>query len=1225
MNNKHPLITLAIEVSEEDCDKFGHKLPRRKLNSVNRIAVADTGAMAMVAGRELVSGLGLTLSDLIPVNMELSAANNSKLQILGGMFIKVWGRGKHGEKISTRQLCYIQDGDNKVYLSRGACESLGLISKLFPLVGDCPPVKSSSTGEILSSQCDQSTSDGKKCSCPKREKPPQKPTELPYPPTEENVEKLKTWILNRYSSSTFNTCTSQKLNNMSGPPLKIDVDPQITPSAVHTPIPVPVHWKDEVKAQLDRDVQLGVIEPVPWGEPTTWCSRMVTVPKEDGSPRRTVDLQALNDASVRQTHHTPAPFHQAMSVPHNTKKSVLDAWNGYHSLAIREEDRHLTTFITSWGRYRYCCAPQGFLASGDAYTRRFDEIIAHMKDKTKLIDDTLMWADSIEKSFFQVCEFLTLCGENGITLNPRKFQFAQDSVEFAAFKITPTNVQPSDKYLDAILNFPTPKDITGMRSWWGLVNQSAYAFSMTETMAPFRDALKPGRKFQWDENLQQLFDKSKQEIVSAVRNGVQLFDQSKKTALLTDWSKTGTGFSLMQKHCTCNSDIPTCCAEGWKLVFAGSQFNNRAESRYSPVEGECLAVVKALQKPTVRYFIIGCEDLVICTDHKPLVKLLGNRKLEDIDNPRLLSLKEKTLRYRFTMKHVPGKTNKLTDATSRFPTMAEESDSCSDVEERVLISAISALSKLEGLRSITWDRVQCATFSNPTTLKLLNHIEEEGNKPLPDDLQQYRSIKQSLTTVNGVILYKSRIMIPPELQKDVLENLHSAHQGVSSMISRAQDSVYWPGITEDIHKVREMCLHCNVIAPSQPAAPPTTPIIPEFPFQSICADYCTKSGSEYLVMADRYSNWPSISRAKRGEANSRGLITEVKRHCETFGIPEELSSDGGPQFTSKEFQDFLRDYGINHRISSVAFPHSNCRAEIAVKTMKRLIAENTGPSGSLDTDAVHRALLQYRNTPDPVTGLSPAEVVFGRQLRDFTPVLPAKYRPRDEWSRTLERREEALTRRHYKDHERWSEHTKNLKPLKVGDNVYIQNQTGNHSRRWDKSGVVVEVKQHDQYLVKKDGSGVATLRNRRYLRKFQPFNTALKLPTPSPAGPVTSQLTPPKPDVTTSPVVEDVTPPQPQTPTANLCQGKQMPVLTPQHLYQPPVPQKQTVTGEETIEKDQHSATPELSPRRYNRRDKSLPHTRLDLGRPASDTPKAPNTVTRSGRISKPGKRYPDC
>ena len=110
---------------------------------------------------------------------------------------------------------------------------------------------------------------------------------------------------------------------MSGPPLKLDVDPNVTPTAVHTPIPVPIHWQDEVKAQLDRDVKLGVIEPVPWGESTTWCSRMVTVAKHNGSPRRTIDLQALNDASMRQTHQTPPPFHLAMSVPKNTKKNYM--------------------------------------------------------------------------------------------------------------------------------------------------------------------------------------------------------------------------------------------------------------------------------------------------------------------------------------------------------------------------------------------------------------------------------------------------------------------------------------------------------------------------------------------------------------------------------------------------------------------------------------------------------------------------------------------------------------------------------------------------------------------------------------------------------------------------------------------------------------------------------------------------------------------------------------
>ena len=294
--------------------------------------------------------------------------------------------------------------------------------------------------------------------------------------------------------------------------------------------------------------------------------------------------------------------------------------------------------------------------------------------------------------------------------------------------------------------------------------------------------------------------------------------------------------------------------------------------------------------------------------------------------------------------------------------------------------------------------------------------------------------------------------------------------------------------------------------------PPTSPILPEYPFQSICSDYFTLQGTNYLVTVDRYSNWPSVQRGGLGEANSKGLITEIKKHCATFGIPEELSSDGGPQFTSKETSSFMQNYGIRSRVSSVANPHSNCRAEVGVKTMKRLLADNTGPGGTLDNDKVLRAILQYRNTPDPETGFSPAEVLFGRQIRDFTPVLPGLYKPRDEWRQTMEMRERLLSRRHVKDHERWTEHTRSLPPLKVGDHVFIQNQVGNHPKKWDKSGLIVEVKQHHQYVVKTDGSGIPTLRNRQFLRKFTPYNDHLKaapttedhhpcnLPTSSPSA-----------------------------------------------------------------------------------------------------------------------------
>ena len=85
---------------------------------------------------------------------------------------------------------------------------------------------------------------------------------------------------------------------------------------------------------------------------------MVVVPKHDGSPRRTVDFTKLNEVSKRQTHHTKLPFTLASEVPANMKKSVLDVWNAYHTVPIKEEDTHKLTFITPWGRYRYKKAPQ---------------------------------------------------------------------------------------------------------------------------------------------------------------------------------------------------------------------------------------------------------------------------------------------------------------------------------------------------------------------------------------------------------------------------------------------------------------------------------------------------------------------------------------------------------------------------------------------------------------------------------------------------------------------------------------------------------------------------------------------------------------------------------------------------------------------------------------------------------------------------------------------------
>ena len=149
-------------------------------------------------------------------------------------------------------------------------------------------------------------------------------------------------------------------------------------------------------------------------------------------------------------------------------------------------------------------------------------------------------------------------------------------------------------------------------------------------------------------------------------------------------------------------------------------------------------------------------------------------------------------------------------------------------------------------------------------------------------------------------------------------------------------------------------------------------------------------------------------------------------------------------------------------------------------------------------------MLIYRNTPDHTTKLSPAQCVFGRPIKDLIPILPGRYQPHGTWRDTLYARETALRNIHMRSAEKLCEHTHRLPPLAVGDTVRIQNQTGNHPLKWDKTGRVVEVRQFDQYLAMVDGSGRTTLRNRKFRRKYSavydatpPTQLPMRIPVPT--------------------------------------------------------------------------------------------------------------------------------
>ena len=471
-----PMINLKASVDHLAYHRLNRSAP--VASPAQTAWIADTGAMSCLGPIQILTELGLTVRDLLPVKRRMKTATEGEVEIAGAVFLKLMGQSVSGETHCARVMVYISPGAGALYLSRNAQEQLRIIPPSFPRVG----------AAAASAVHDDTHAP---CGCLVRTPRPPRPDKLPFPATRENVPRMKAWLVEEFAASTFNKCPHQPLPTMTGPDMEIRLDPSVT----RRPANVPIHWQDRVKQDLKRDEDLGVIEKVPPGTPVTWLHSMVLTPKADGSPRRTVDLKPLNKVSVRETHHTIPPAQQVRALPRNQVMTVFDAWNGYHAIPIRPEDRHKTTFMTEQGRYRYCRAPMGFLASGDTYTHRYDRIVADIPRLAKVVDDSLLYdhKDELEEHWWRCIDYLIRCGKNGIILNsePDKFQFSEEEVKFTAFHVTNNGVKPLAKYLNAIQEFPRPANITDVRAWFGLVNQVARYGQLTELMAPFKPLLSP--------------------------------------------------------------------------------------------------------------------------------------------------------------------------------------------------------------------------------------------------------------------------------------------------------------------------------------------------------------------------------------------------------------------------------------------------------------------------------------------------------------------------------------------------------------------------------------------------------------------------------------------------------------------------------------------------------------------------------------------------------------
>jgi len=353
---------------------------------------------------------------------------------------------------------------------------------------------------------------------------------------------------------------------------------------------------------------------------------------------------------------------------------------------------------------------------------------------------------------------------------------------------------------------------------------------------------------------------------------------------------------------------------------------------------------------------------------------------------------------------------------------------------------------------------------------------------LDDDLKPLWKVKDELFLDHGLVVWGKRILIPESFRRRVLDTLHASHQGQERTLRRARQAVFWPNISSDIKNMIRSCPECAVHLPSHQKEPWLVQPPSTRPFECVGVDLFKYAGNEYIVMVDRYSGWINVAKCGPSATTSK-VIYLLKQWMTDFGIPEKLISDNGPQFSSMEFKNWTNKWGIAHDPSSPHYPQANGLAEAGVKAAKTLLMKMS-PSGDLRNEAFQLGLLELRNTPKS-HGHSPAQLLFGQPIRTQLPLHRSQFT--SEWRKQFKEADSRATKLKEKAVQHYNSTAKPLSRLKCGEVIRVQDP---RTQEWNQIGVVIDIHSRGRSYTIRTESGKIFWRNRRFLRRFYPSQSA---------------------------------------------------------------------------------------------------------------------------------------